>query len=84
MAFKSPHSELYGKSYGYFSKIAQDRPELRIVVIKPYFENCVVVVGFCTVNKSVVRLLDLFILGFYKSIGCRVEVTNSLRWTLNR
>ena len=71
MPFESPHSEFCGKSYAYFSKTAMDRLELCTVVIKPNFKNCVVIVRFSTANESVVGLLDLFILGFYRSIGGR-------------
>ena len=64
MPCESPQSEFCGKSYGCFTKTAQDRANLCTVAIKPNFQSRVVVIGFYTANESVVGFLKLFILGF--------------------
>ena len=42
-----------------------------ILVFKSHFENCIVGIKFGVLNESVARILDLFILVFYSSIGGR-------------
>jgi len=64
MPIESLHFEFYEKSYGQFTKTTQDNLELCTVLFEVNFRRCVVVVVFCSVNKSVVGILKPLIMGF--------------------